>query len=177
MRSPSKGIRVALAAVFALPGVAVPQQATAQSAACGTAEHRQFDFWLGDWDAFSPDGKLAGWSHIEKVLDGCVIREEYSAPVDPPPYRGESLSVYDARNRRWSQTWVDTAGVHVRLDGGLRDDGKLVLEGTAGMGPPGRLTRMIWTVEGEQLRQRIERSDDQGATWALAFELIYKRKR
>ncbi len=28
-------------------------------AACDTPEHRAFDFWLGEWQVKTPDGKIA----------------------------------------------------------------------------------------------------------------------
>ena len=29
-------------------------------------QHRQFDFWLGDWDVTKPDGKAAGHNRITR---------------------------------------------------------------------------------------------------------------
>ena len=35
--------------------------------------HRQFDFWIGRWDVFQPDGKKAGENLIEPILGGCPL--------------------------------------------------------------------------------------------------------
>jgi hypothetical protein len=32
------------------------QAGPAPGAACASAEHHQFDFWIGDWDVALPDG-------------------------------------------------------------------------------------------------------------------------
>lgn len=41
--------------------------------------YRQFDFWIGDWEAFNLKGKKAGDSKISLILDSCVILEEWSS--------------------------------------------------------------------------------------------------
>src|SRR5207245_11675760 len=43
-----------------------------------TAENRQFDFWVGDWDVVATqDRSKAGMSHIERVIGDCVIWENW----------------------------------------------------------------------------------------------------
>jgi hypothetical protein len=67
--------------------------ASAANGACINAEHRQFDFWLGDWQVHRADGSLAGINRITLEYGGCVIHERY---VTGKGYSGESLNVYDA---------------------------------------------------------------------------------
>ena len=44
--------------------------AHAQQAPCSTNPvYRQFDFWLGEWEAFAQNGNKAGDSKISKMLD------------------------------------------------------------------------------------------------------------
>ena len=33
---------------------------------CESAAHRAFDFWIGEWNVHTPDGKLAGVNRIER---------------------------------------------------------------------------------------------------------------
>src|SRR5579862_3385936 len=55
-----------------------PQPQSAKSAACSAPEYSQFDFWVGDWDAFDVDTHVkSARNHVDSVLDGCVIREDY----------------------------------------------------------------------------------------------------
>ena len=36
------------------------QPAPPRPAPCTAPEHRQFDFWIGEWPVKTPDGKVAG---------------------------------------------------------------------------------------------------------------------
>ena len=48
-----------------------PAPSTPPPPACTAPEHRQFDFWVGNWDVFDPkSGKQVGESLIEKVYHG-----------------------------------------------------------------------------------------------------------
>ena len=99
----------------------------APTAPCSGAEHRQFDFWIGDWQVHKPDGSLAGINRITREYGGCVIHEHYATGKG---YSGESLNAYDTARKVWHQTWVDDSGVLLTLEG--RWDGKsMILEGLA----------------------------------------------
>jgi hypothetical protein len=53
-------------------------------AACTAREYRQFDFWVGDWDAFdfdNPTTKVAR-TQVDLILDGCVLRGTTKPPTD-----------------------------------------------------------------------------------------------
>jgi len=56
---------------------------------CATPEHRQFDFWLGEWEVFANGQKIAN-SSIQLILDDCVVFENYAALRG---YAGKSFSV------------------------------------------------------------------------------------
>jgi len=45
---------------------------------CQAIEHRQFDFWVGQWDVFGPAGKKVGENKIELIADGCALLEQWS---------------------------------------------------------------------------------------------------
>ncbi|MEQ1516386.1 MAG: hypothetical protein ABL931_07860, partial [Usitatibacteraceae bacterium] len=51
--------------------------AAARAKPCLSIENRQFDFWIGDWDVTTPDGKLAGTNLIKPILAGCVLHENW----------------------------------------------------------------------------------------------------
>ena len=56
-----------------------------------TQPENQFDFWLGNWDVtWGEDDK--GTNRIEKILDGKIIQENFTAP----DLIGMSVSAYDA---------------------------------------------------------------------------------
>jgi hypothetical protein len=146
----------------------------AQAAAppCEAAVHRQFDFWIGAWDVFKPDGSLAGRNRIGKRYDGCVLHEQYETPAG---YRGESLNVHDAGRRVWHQTWVDNGGTLLLLEGSLRD-GSMVMEG-ATTAADGKVTRhrITWTPNRDGSVRQHWQSAVAGAAWTTVFDGRYVR--
>ena len=153
---------------------AVPAEAQATSPACTAEQHRQFDFWIGDWNVYGPRGKLAGRNTITRVYGGCVIREHY---VGAQGYTGGSLNIYDASRDRWHQTWVDNGGLLLELDGAFRD-GKMVLEGeTLDSTGAVQKQRITWErLTGGKLRQHWEQSADGGGSWTTLFDGTYTRR-
>ncbi|MEP6940248.1 MAG: hypothetical protein ABI846_10820, partial [Rudaea sp.] len=59
-----------------------PRALAVPSTKCNAAEFRQFDFWIGDWDSFDIDNgkespRSVARNHVDSILDGCVLREDY----------------------------------------------------------------------------------------------------
>ena len=140
---------------------------------CASSEHHQFDFWIGDWQVRKPDGTFVGINRITQEYGGCVIHEHY---VTGKGYSGESLNAWDAARKAWHQTWVDSDGLLLMLDG--RWDGKnMILEGLA-PSPSGAMAkqRITWTPHGDgSVRQLWEAADDKGA-WSVVFDGRYTRQ-
>jgi hypothetical protein len=144
---------------------------------CSAAEHRQFDFWLGRWDVFTPDGRKAGENVIEAAHGGCVLIERWQGGGG---LTGTSLNSWDARARVWRQHWVDNQGGLLQLAGGM-DGARMVL---ASEGPHPRKPgvtlrqRIAWTPLADgAVRQLWEQSEDGGATWSTAFDGRYLKAR
>jgi hypothetical protein len=160
------GLILALATATATGNAETP-------APCSSTEHRQFDFWIGDWRVHTPEGKFAGINRITAEYGGCVIHERY---VTGRGYTGESLNSYDVRRKAWHQTWVDDTGLLLLLEG--RWDGKsMILEGEA---PDAkgevRKQRITWTPAADgSVRQLWESRDEKGA-WSVVFDGRYTRK-
>jgi hypothetical protein len=152
-----------------------PGASTPAPKPCATPEHRQFDFWLGDWDVTRPDGKTAGHNRISLILGGCALREEWTGAGGTT---GTSLNMYDGGSRKWRQTWVDDGGTVLLLTGEFKD-GKMVLEGEipAGGGKTSR-QRITWTpLASGRVRQLWDSSSDGGKTWKVEFDGTYAKKR
>lgn len=136
---------------------------------------RAFDFWLGSWDVFAPDGRRVGGNRIESLYDGAALAEHWEGIGG---IRGTSLNALDAATGRWHQTWVDSGGSLLRLDGGMVGS-SMVLEGTAPADDdPARLDqqRITWTPNADgSVRQHWEVSSDGGASWRTAFDGEYRR--
>ena len=177
----------ALPASFGLPlflwllscSLVNPEGAAAQEGTpdgCTSPEHRQFDFWIGDWEVYQPNGKLAGTNHIEKILAGCVLLENWEGAGGS---RGKSFNMYFRRDRSWRQTWVDGAGGRLDLSGGL-EAGRMVLKGEM----PGAtdeetvLHEIAFTPQRDgSVKQHWRASQDGGENWSDVFVGIYRRKK
>jgi hypothetical protein len=134
-------------------------------------KHSQFDFWVGDWAVFGPSGQRVGTSHVSKILSGCTLLEEWSSPYG---LDGKSINFYDPHADKWYQTWVSASGNILRYEGKLVD-GAMHFEGQ-GVNVDGstELSRMTFTpLEDGKVRQFIERSTDNGATWSVYFDGTY----
>ena len=131
---------------------------------CSSPEHRQFDFWIGDWQVHKPDGSFAGINRITEEYGGCVIHEHYATGKG---YSGESLNTYDAARKVWHQTWVDTDGLLLTLEGHW--DGKsMVLEGAK--------QRITWMPNSDgSVRQLWQTADEKGA-WTVVFDGKYTKR-
>lgn len=168
-----KTVLFSLSLLLSLPLQA--QAADPKKPVCADAVFHQFDFWVGDWDVTTPQGKPAGRNRIQSILEGCAISEEWTGAGGT---NGRSHSAWDARNKQWNQYWVaDDAGV-LYLSGSLRD-GSMVLSGeqldpASGKRSPQRVT---WTPNADgSVRQLWESSADGGKTWTTVFEGIYRRR-
>jgi len=169
MMSASKGIL--LHAIALVMGAA--SMLPASAAPCDEPVHRAFDFWLGEWEVRTPDGKLAGNNRIEREYGGCVLHERYTTGKG---YSGESLNIYDASRKIWHQTWVDTDGTLLLLEGGLRE-GRMVLEGqTANADGPATKHRITWSNNPDGSVRQLWESTDAKGQWTIAFEGKYTRK-
>jgi hypothetical protein len=139
---------------------------------CDGPEHRQFDFWIGDWRVENPDGAVLGSNRIESVLNGCVLLESWQGSSGAA---GKSFNMYDRRIGKWRQTWVDGAGGRLDLVGALVD-GRMVLSGTTPGRDGGELSHEIsWErLDGGAVKQHWRVSTDGGETWIDSFVGIYR---
>ncbi len=161
----------------AASAAAAPPAATARPPPCQAPEYSQFDFWLGHWDVFTPDGKTAGENVIERVLGGCVLRESWSGRGG---FAGSSLNGYDADDKRWHQSWFDNQGGRLELAGGREGAAMVLASSTPHPDKPGAVQRqrITWTpLPDGAVRQLWETSDDDGRSWRVAFDGRYVRRR
>jgi hypothetical protein len=144
--------------------------------ACSTGEHRQFDFWLGEWEVRDPAGKSVGRNGIVAIHGGCALQESWNGAGG---FSGTSLNAYDTDRKQWHQTWVDSGGGLLKLDGGIVD-GKMVLTGdalTSDTPPKASRQRIAWTpLPDGRVRQLWEASTDGGKSWTVVFDGFYSRR-
>lgn len=149
---------------------------------CSGPEFRQFDFWIGDWEAFNLKGQKAGDSKISIILDSCVILEEWtSASIQQGlRYAGKSFNSYNAATKQWQQTWTDNTGNTTEYLRGEGAGGKIVYYADKVTGTNGKTFMRKLTfikLSDDKVRQLGERSDDSGKTWSVEYDLEYRRKK
>ena len=168
-------LAVPLVMLLAVAGTSPALAQAAPMPDCTAPEHHQFDFWIGHWSVTAND-KPAGDSHIESILDGCALLENWTGASG---FRGKSLNAWNRDLGQWEQYWVDQTGNRLLLHGGWRD-GAMVLEGRkdkpdAATGIVGR-ERITWTPAADgSVRQLWESSADEGKTWQVQFDGRYVR--
>ena len=139
---------------------------------CSGPEYRQFDFWVGDWDAFDAGkAELIARARVDRVLDGCVLREDYGRGNG---LHGQSFSLYDASRKIWHQTWATNRGELLTIEGKLAD-GEMVLAGTERAADAAeKLVRGVWKPIDGGVRETAATSQDGGMTWQPWFDLMFR---
>ncbi len=155
---------------------ATPTPPSSPPSPCKTRpEHRQFDFWVGEWDVLNPRGQQAGTSSVQLILGDCVIFENWTGTRGA---NGKSFNVYNAAKGKWQQTWVDNFGSILELFGEYKDGAMRLTGETKGTDGRVTLSRLTFTrLDGGRVRQLWEQSTDGGKTWTVAFDGTYVRKK
>ncbi len=134
---------------------------------------KQLDFWLGEWDVSWGEDQH-GSNHVTRILDSRVIQENFNgAPA--ADLRGVSLSVYSPQLDQWRQTWVDNGGSYWDFRGGVTDNQMILATDDVIDGQPVKLRMVFYNIEENTLDWRWERSDDDGQTWQITWQLHYRR--
>jgi hypothetical protein len=166
-------VLLAFAASAGLCAQSVSAAEPAKTDACSSVPFHQFDFWIGDWDAFNvdkPDLPVAR-ARVTRILEGCALLEVYEAANGVV---GQSFSIYDAPRRVWHQSWVTNRGNLLVIEGGIQA-GEMVLSGEdRSKEGEKRLVRGTWKPVEGGVREIAVRSIDDGKTWAPWFDLVFR---
>ena len=173
MRSVRVGVLTVLCVCFVFPNSALAQDAQ-KDQPCSDPEFSQFDFWVGDWRVTDEAGTLQGTNRVEKVLNGCAVQENW---IGAQGTRGHGYKIFAKRRGIWHQTWVDSNGTLLLLDGRFKD-GRMVLKGQT-PAREGKCTvehEILWQALSDgRVRQAWRISRDRGKTWIDAFVGLYTR--
>jgi hypothetical protein len=141
-------------------------------------EYHRLDFWLGDWRVYVGT-QLDGENHIAPILAGCAIEEDW---LDANGHRGKGWFYVDKPSGRLKQIFLTD---HAQAWGGVKEKseredvpaGSVGFEGTL-VSASGQtiLDRTTLTPAADgTIRQVIELSRDEGKTWRVAYDAIYRR--
>ncbi len=166
-------MRFLLSVGFAVATTGGVARAQNQPPTCSGEEHRQFDFWIGDWSV-TVMGREAGRNLVTLEESGCLIHEHWTATRGGT---GQSFNFYDRQDGRWHQVWVSSAGSVLRLSGSRAGNQMKLTGETARSGGGSTQHRLTFTRNDDgTVRQFWESSNDGGATWTVAFDGLYRKK-
>ena len=145
----------------------------------GNAQARQFDFWIGEWDAYvRGTNTLAGHSKIEMASGGCMILENWTSAGSA--FSGKSMNFVDPVSGKWKQVWIgsnQSPNASEFLNGEYREGAMRFEYETISQGAK-QLVHFYFFNEGpDQVRQFHETSSDDGKTWTTTYDFTYKRKK
>ena len=166
------GCALLIGGVAAAPGAA--QDGQGPSGCMDYEPHRQFDFWLGDWNVYAMNGGFAGRNTIERGAQGCVLHEHWRSASGGT---GHSLNFVDPRTGRWRQIWTGTNHV-IDYDGGLNARGQMILTGEItyfdAEGARELAFRGAWTPQADgAVIQHFQQWDPEGEQWTRWALLTY----
>src|SRR5262245_50095206 len=156
---------------------------------CSAPQHRQFDFWIGEWDVVpNPDtipagtpppapGQKPASNVVVRAHDGCVLIENWNAGAQT----GQRFNIYDRASRRWHQTWVDNSGGLHEYWGAL-EGANMVFHGEVPLGPASRFAgrrtiRLTFFPLGPDKVRQFSESLNMDGTWTMNYDLIYTRRK
>ena len=138
------------------------------------SQHRQFDFWVGNWEVTDKAGDTVyGHNSISSREKGCMLLEEWRSTG---AFTGSSINFYNPSDSQWYQYWVDNGTSIIQTSGGLKN-GSMVMRGKIYYLKSGRTAKFRgkWTpLEDGRVQQFFEEKDSQGK-WQTWFDGYYRK--
>ncbi len=160
---------LASCAILVISTPALAQQQSPPPNPCETESvYSDFDFWLGDWNVYAPNGQLAGVNRITKTENDCLVRESWRSATGTT---GFSMNFFDAAAQSWRQVWV-SLGAQIDYTGGLDEAGAMRLEGqihypATGISAP---FRGSWTLQDNgEVIQAFDQQNAETGEWSVWF--------
>jgi hypothetical protein len=167
--------------------------ASGQRESCPGVSHRQFDFWLGDWEIrqelLRPDGSwiaLPARNTVRWVAGACALIEEWWGEVlffwdgmdAATPLEGLSVRAFDPEAGLWRIWWMDSR----RPDFGRpfegrfdKDEGVFLRQDVTADGVP-HLTRIRFhSISVDSVRWELANSRNAGSSWSPLWRMQFLR--
>ncbi len=169
----SKHIAMVLLLLFAASAIA---QSPPKSCA-DLPYYSLLDFWVGEWDVYVGEEKV-GDNRIEKILQGCAVMEHWKGSGGG---EGKSLFFVDEAGT-WKQIWVTQWATN---PGGVKEKSMVDADVENAIRFLGELqhpdvgtwfdSTTLTSLDNGDVRQVIEVSKDNGASWEITFDAVYRR--
>ena len=140
------------------------------------AETAQLNFWIGKWDLFT-NGSQFGESHVDTILDGYVIQEDF-VEFPPDPFHGINLTTFNPDTNKWEQTMVDNQGHHSFFVGEFKENKMVFIRNFKNKKGENRIQRtMFYNISKNNFDWTFDASSDEGKTWKVFYTVHYVRKK
>lgn len=143
--------------------------------ACCTEFHKQFDFWVGNWNVYDTTGVQIGENLVVKLEDNCIINEHW---IGFAGSTGRSYNYFNIYDSTWNQLWIDNNGGNLVLKGSLSEN-RMVLKSDllAGTKVDWYSNQISWTNNTDgSVTQTWQILDKNDRPLNTIFVGIYKRK-
>lgn len=160
--------------IISIPAISQVQQPVS---CMEIAQTREFDFWIGEWDAYvTGTNNLAGHSRIEMASGGCMILENWTSVGQP--FSGKSMNFVDPVSKKWKQVWVGSGGINVSefLNGEYKEGAmRFEFENTLPDGKKQFVKFHFYNIGKNEVRQ-LHQTSLNGSDWTTTYDFTYKRK-
>ncbi|NAS11169.1 hypothetical protein GTQ38_04105 [Flavobacteriaceae bacterium R33] len=166
-------MRTLFTSIFLLASVNL-MLAQQENCGCCTEDHTAFDFWVGSWTVTNADGTAAGQNTIEKIENGCVLKESWKSAKGQ--FTGSSMNFFNKQSGSWEQLWIDNQGSHLKLKGN-RKGNQMILSSDEFTHTDGKtyVNRITWTMNEDGTVRQLWEVLHQGEVANVAFDGLYKR--
>jgi len=162
----------AIALIAGAPVLAA-QTRTPRPACKDRAEFRQLDFWIGNWEVFNKEQKLADTT-VQPVLKDCALEELWTGTRGSD---GKGLSTYNERTKKWEYFWVAASGTTSHFAGELM--GTEMRFAMDQVQPDGSIRQRHWSLilqPDGRVRELSVGSSDNGKTWTTEYDYEWRKK-
>lgn len=147
-----------------------PMVGFSQSKPCDSEEHRQFDFWIGEWEVYNTGTETqVGTNVISRIENGCALRENWTSLTSTST--GTSFNYYDPATAKWNQLWLDNSGLILEISGSYSDN-RMSLKSEP-KGDPPFVDNITWTKNDDGTVRQEWRRKTGDKDWVVLFDGTY----
>lgn len=148
-------------------------------------EASQLDWFIGTWTAKSRMKGPDGWaedtceSTIEKILGGHALMESFWGVLGGDAIDAKSIRVYNPRQNRWEQAWIDNNSRSVVNYVGHFKDGQFVGQNKESVDKPDaerKFRETFYDITQDHFLWKLDISKE-GGEWETIWELDYTRQK